>query len=78
MPCPPCVRNSLVLFLESPDGQLVTLGSVGILQLLTLHYALDGKFSLQLVRFSNQTLLLIPFIHFPAEGCRVSDFHCTK
>lgn len=44
MPCPPCVKNSLVFFLESPDGHLVTLGSVDILQLLTLHYALDGKF----------------------------------
>lgn len=42
--CPPRVRNSLVFFLESPDGQLVTLGLVGVLHLLTLHRALDGKF----------------------------------
>lgn len=62
------VRNSLVFFLESPDGQLVTLGRVGILHLLTLHCAPDGKFHEQQVGFSNWTLLLIPFIHFPAEG----------
>lgn len=43
--CAPHVSEiSLVFFLESPDGQLVTLGLVGVLHLLTLHRALDGKF----------------------------------
>lgn len=64
-----------MLFLESPDGQLVTLvtlGSVGILQLLTLHYALDGKFYLQQVRFRLFCLFLLFIFLLRAAGYLIS------